>query len=194
MIKMTEQRSFKLWLNLTMPYRSASQILLLATAESSFQNSWQVNPGVVLHPKRSSAIVISHLMSTRCPGGCFTIVSELSKIFTWNLCIAEILLLMQISSWNFVRVPKAMLETLTINVISGIVYFYEIILESLRSISETTPCYITFHGTVFWWFWHCWKFFKGQLMPGKLDVTDICLNTQHVFVSLVKSEKYVSNI
>ena len=34
---------------------------------------------------------------------------ELSKIFSWNFCIAEILLLMRISSWNFVRVPKAML-------------------------------------------------------------------------------------
>ena len=34
---------------------------------------------------------------------------ELSKIFSWNLCIAEIILLVWISSWNFVRVPKAML-------------------------------------------------------------------------------------
>ena len=34
---------------------------------------------------------------------------ELSKIFSWKLCIAEIVLLMRISSWNFVRVPKAML-------------------------------------------------------------------------------------
>ena len=34
---------------------------------------------------------------------------ELSKIFSRNLCIAEIVLLMRISSRNFVRVPKAML-------------------------------------------------------------------------------------
>ena len=34
---------------------------------------------------------------------------ELSKILSRNLCIAEIVLLMRISSWNFVRVPKAML-------------------------------------------------------------------------------------
>ena len=34
---------------------------------------------------------------------------ELSKIFSWNLCIAEIVVLMRISSWNFVRVPKAWL-------------------------------------------------------------------------------------
>ena len=34
---------------------------------------------------------------------------ELSKIFSRNLCIAEIVLLMKISNWNFVRVPNAML-------------------------------------------------------------------------------------
>ena len=33
----------------------------------------------------------------------------LSKIFSRNLCITEIVLLMRISSWNFVREPKAML-------------------------------------------------------------------------------------
>ena len=32
-----------------------------------------------------------------------------SKIFSRNLCIAEIVVHMRISSWNFVRVPKAML-------------------------------------------------------------------------------------
>ena len=44
---------------------------------------------------------------------------------------------MTISSWNFVRVPKAMLDILTVNVISGIVYFRKI-LESSWNISETT--------------------------------------------------------
>ena len=34
---------------------------------------------------------------------------KLSKIFSRNLCIAEIVLLMIISSWNFVHKPKAML-------------------------------------------------------------------------------------
>ena len=34
---------------------------------------------------------------------------KLSKVFSRNLCIAEIVLVMRISSWNFVRVPKAML-------------------------------------------------------------------------------------
>ena len=53
---------------------------------------------------------------------------------------------MRISSWNFVRVPKALgtrtkfqFEILTINVNSSIVYFREIILESSRNVSETTP-------------------------------------------------------
>ena len=60
---------------------------------------------------------------------------------------------MRISSLNFVRVPKAMLwaqshalgthtkfqlEILNINVFFGIVYFREIILESLWNINETT--------------------------------------------------------
>ena len=73
---------------------------------------------------------------------------ELSKIFSRNLCITEIILLMRNSSWNFVHVPKAkalgtctkfQLEILIINVISGIVYFRKIILESLQNISKTTP-------------------------------------------------------
>ena len=34
---------------------------------------------------------------------------KLSKIFSRNLCVAEIALPTSISSWNFVRVPKAML-------------------------------------------------------------------------------------
>ena len=53
---------------------------------------------------------------------------------------------MRISSWNFVRVPKAMfwahvqvsfqLEILRINVISSILDFRKIILESARNVSE----------------------------------------------------------
>ena len=45
----------------------------------------------------------------RCQGVVSLTFHELSKIFSWNLCIAEIILLFRISSWNFVRVPKAML-------------------------------------------------------------------------------------
>ena len=41
-------------------------------------------------------------------GGVSLTFREFSKIFSQNLCIAEIILLMRISSWNFVRVPKAM--------------------------------------------------------------------------------------
>ena len=55
---------------------------------------------------------------------------------------------MRISDWGFVRVPKAMLwahvqkfqfEILTVNKICGIVCFREIVLESSRNVSETTP-------------------------------------------------------
>ena len=44
------------------------------------------------------------------PGGFVSLTfCELSKIFSRNVCVAEITLLMSISSWNFVRVHKAML-------------------------------------------------------------------------------------
>ena len=41
---------------------------------------------------------------------------------------------------------KFQLEILTTNVISGILYFRKIILESSRNVSETTPCLGTFHS------------------------------------------------
>ena len=44
-------------------------------------------------------------------GGVSLSFCELSLIFSWNLCTAEIVILMRISSWNFVRVPKTMLWT-----------------------------------------------------------------------------------
>ena len=53
---------------------------------------------------------------------------------------------MKIPSWNFVRVPMLwahkknfQLDILTVNVICGIVYFRDIILESSWNVSETTP-------------------------------------------------------
>ena len=45
---------------------------------------------------------------------------------------------MIISIWNSTR-TRFQLEILTINVIPGIVYFREIILESSWNVSETTP-------------------------------------------------------
>ena len=42
-------------------------------------------------------------------GGDSLTFRELSKIFSQNLCVAEIVLLMRISSWNFVRVSKSLL-------------------------------------------------------------------------------------
>ena len=44
-------------------------------------------------------------------------------------------------SWNFVRVPEAkfQLAILILDVISSVVYFREIILESSQNGSETTP-------------------------------------------------------
>ena len=46
---------------------------------------------------------------TACQGVVSLTFHELSKIFSRILCTAEIVLLMRMSSWHFVRVPKAML-------------------------------------------------------------------------------------
>ena len=77
--------------------------------------------------------------------------NKLFKIFSWNLCFAEIVVLG--SSYENFKMKlctcaqsmalgtrtKFQLEILSINVISGIVYFRGIILESSRNVSETTP-------------------------------------------------------
>ena len=73
----------------------------------------------------------------KCQGDVSLTFHELSKIFSRNLYITKIVLLMRISSWKCARVPKA--QILNINVISGIAYFREIILESSRNVNETTP-------------------------------------------------------
>ena len=43
------------------------------------------------------------------PGGCFTNVLRALQNILSNVCIAEIVLVVRISNWKFVRVPKAML-------------------------------------------------------------------------------------
>ena len=69
--------------------------------------------------------------------GCVSLTFyELSTILSGNLCITKIVLLIRISSCTRLQYQ---LEIRIINVISGIVYFRKIILESLRSVSETTP-------------------------------------------------------
>ena len=87
---------------------------------------------------------------------------EIFKIFSLSLCIAEIILLMRIPSWNFCTCAQSMafgtctkfqLEILTIN---GIVYFRKIILESSRNVSETTsghqqpPCCLASDYSIIW--------------------------------------------
>ena len=76
---------------------------------------------------------------------------ELSKIFSWNLCICrnrsfhenfKLKLCMCAQSHALGTRTKFQLEILTINVISSIVYFREIILESLRNVSETTSSHL----------------------------------------------------
>ena len=72
----------------------------------------------------------------------------LSKIFSRKVRIAEILFIVRIFQaetlfvcpmlW-FGHSCKSQLDFLAINVIPGIVYFREIILETSRSVSETTP-------------------------------------------------------
>ena len=58
---------------------------------------------------RKSCITHTELTHTRQLGAVSLTFRELSKIFSRNLCIEEIVLLVRISSWNFVCVPKAML-------------------------------------------------------------------------------------
>ena len=78
-------------------------------------------------------------------GGCFTNIS-LSKIFAWNYTMPEITFMGIISSWNFVRVPKAsthtkfQLEILVRSMISAIQKFRENNLQGVWNVSETTPC------------------------------------------------------
>ena len=93
----------------------------------------------------------------RSPGGCFTNVSQalqdilLKFVYCRNRHSYENF---KLKLWTCAQSmalgtrTKFQLENLTINVISGIVYFREIILESSRNVSETTPrishAYITF--------------------------------------------------
>ena len=93
-------------------------------------------------------LVPKHLKSGKNLGDVSLTFRELSKIFSWKLYITQIIFLMRISNLNFVRVPKShavgtctkfQLEILSITVISGIIYFHDIILKSSRNASETTP-------------------------------------------------------
>ena len=70
-------------------------------------------------------------------GGVSLTFRELSKIFSRNLCISEIVLVCQ--SHALGTRTKFQLEILTTNVISGVVNFHEIILETSRNVFETTP-------------------------------------------------------
>ena len=82
------------------------------------------------------------------PGGCFTNVSQalqdiLSKfVYCRNRTSYEnfkLKLCTRAQSPALGTRTKFQLEILTINVISGMVYFREIFLESSRNVSETTP-------------------------------------------------------
>ena len=69
--------------------------------------------------------------------GCFTNVSRaLQNLMEWNL---KLKLCTCAQSNALGAHTMFQLEILIINAISGIVYFREIILESLRNVSETTP-------------------------------------------------------
>ena len=81
------------------------------------------------------------------PGGCFTNVSRalqdiLSKfVYCRNRIYENFKLKLSTCAQSHAlgTHTKFQLEILTINVISGMVYFREIILESLWNFSETTP-------------------------------------------------------
>ena len=78
---------------------------------------------------------------------------EIYKIISRKYTMPEIIYIVKISSWNFVRVPKSMalgtrtkfeLKIFIRSTISAIHTFWKNILESLRNVSETTPCGLVF--------------------------------------------------
>ena len=89
----------------------------------------------------------------RLPGGWGVSLTfrELSKILSRNLSVAEIMLLIRISRANF------QLEILTINVISGIVYFREIIWRDhetlVKQLQGTILTLLGFTVTIFIYPW-----------------------------------------
>ena len=72
---------------------------------------------------------------------------ELSKIISRKYTIPEITFIVGIWSWNFVHAlgtcSKFQLQILIRTTVSAINKFQENILESLRNVSETTPCCLT---------------------------------------------------
>ena len=79
------------------------------------------------------------------PGECFTNISRkiLSKIVycrNWNFCeIFKLKICTYARSHALASRTKFQLGILIINVISGIVYFRQIMLESSQNVGETTP-------------------------------------------------------
>ena len=89
-----------------------------------------------------------HGNTFRITGGCFTNISRaLQNILSEfeycgnSTCYANIKLKLCTCAQSHAlgTRTKFPLEILTMNVISGIAYFHEIILESSRNVSETTP-------------------------------------------------------
>ena len=79
-------------------------------------------------------------------GGVSLTFRELPKTPSRNVCIAE----MCAHSIALGTRTKFQLEILTKNVISGIVYFHRIILDSPGNVSETTPRDHAHRYVVFW--------------------------------------------
>ena len=90
-----------------------------------------------------------------CPGGCFTKVSRalqdiLSKFLYYRNRTFDENFKLKLCTWAQSYAlgthTKFQLKIFTINVITGIVYFHEIILESSRNDSETTPWFLASPG------------------------------------------------
>ena len=104
-----------------------------------------------------SCLCVSVLTAGKLPDtwGLFHLRFASSPKYSLEICVLQKshFLWACISSWNFVRVPLGMrtkfqLEIITINVMTGIVYFREIILESSQNVSETTPWAVYWGGIV----------------------------------------------
>ena len=101
-----------------------------------------------IHCMLVAIFVLGLKIARRYAGGCFTNVSRaLQHILTKFVCCRnrtsydhfKLKLCSCAQSHALSTRTKFQLEILTINVITGIVYFREIILESSQNVSETTP-------------------------------------------------------
>ena len=120
-----------------------------------------------LHRKRNSLCLHQGVVSPT--------LHDLYKIILLKYTMPEITFFVRISSWNFVRVSKAMLEML-ISTIFAMHKLRENILEKSGNVSETTPA----DSYMLWW------------MINKVDPKLRCISRAKSLIKSCVSHKYVA--